>query len=146
MIFRSKVDAFFVNFILIILAIIALSCFWPLVFMEGVNWVVVLILISSFFLMVGLIVWPAFSAKYVFCENELIVKGGPFRSRIPYKEITRVDPTKDIFTGYRVLSSRDALEICYKTGISGSVKIAPELKREFISELKKRCPHVRISE
>ncbi|SNZ10112.1 PH domain-containing protein [Terribacillus aidingensis] len=146
MIFRSKVDAFFVNFILIVLAIVALSCFWPLVFMKGVTWLAAFLMTASFSLIVSILVWSIFSIKYAFCEKHLFVKGGPFRSRISYGDITKVDPTKDIFTGYRILSSRDALEICYKTGIAGSVKISPEHKKEFISELQKRCPHVRFRE
>ncbi|QXE03227.1 PH domain-containing protein [Terribacillus sp. DMT04] len=146
MIFRSKVDAFFVNFILIVLAIVALACFWPLMFMKGVTWLAAFLMIAAFSLMVSILIWPIFSIKYVFCQKHLFVKGGLFRSRISYGDIIKVEATKDIFTGYRILSSRDALELYYKTGIAGSVKISPELKKEFLSELQKRCPHVRVSE
>jgi uncharacterized protein YtpQ (UPF0354 family) len=60
---------------------------------------------------------------------------------IPYKEITSISPTKDIFTGYRILSSMDALEIAYKSAFMGSVKISPQKKELFIAQIKKRCPH-----
>jgi predicted membrane protein len=146
MIFRSKSDTFFVNFILIVLVIAALACFWPLIFIEGVTRLAVLLMIAAFFLMVSTLLWTIFSIKYAFCEKYLFVKGGPFRSRIAYGDITKVNQTRDIFTGYRILSSRDALEIYYKTGIAGSVKISPVLKKEFISELQKRCPHMHIRE
>jgi hypothetical protein len=146
MIFRSRVDSFFVYFILIVLAIAALACFWPFIFIEDVTWLAAFFMIASFLLMVSILVWPIFSIKYAFCEKHLLVKGGPFRSRISYSDITKVGSTNDIFTGYRILSSRDALELCYKTGIAGSVKISPELKKEFLSELQKRSPHVSILE
>ncbi|MFD4706017.1 PH domain-containing protein [Gottfriedia sp. NPDC058432] len=38
------------------------------------------------------------------------------RSRIAYREITKISPTTEIFTGYRLLLSKNALEIIYKSG------------------------------
>jgi hypothetical protein len=75
-----------------------------------------------------------------------LVKGGPFKSRIPYEEITKVSPTREIFTGYRILSSRDAIEIFYKTAFMGSVKISPKEQKRFMIELEKHCPHIRGEE
>ena len=96
--------------------------------------------------MTAIILWSSFSIKYVFHQDYLFVKGGPFRSRIPYENITKVSPTSSIFVGYRLLSSRDAIEIFYKTSLMGSVKISPEDQKAFIAELKKRCPNSVIQE
>lgn len=144
MVYRSKIDAFFVNFMLIIVLILAIATFFPFFLEGGTDLPVVLILTSTFVITVSFILWSAFSVKYVFYEDYLYVKGGPFRSRIRYEHISKISPTKDIFTGYRILSSRDAIEIFYKTGFSGSVKVSPENKEEFIEELKKRCPYIII--
>nr|WP_240407260.1 PH domain-containing protein [Gracilibacillus halophilus] len=98
-----------------------------------------MILLSIFLLISSFILWCAFAVKYVFYQDYLLVKGGPFSSRIPYVNITKVSFTKDIFTGYRILSSRDGIEIFYTNAILGSLKISPKDKRSFINELEKRC-------
>ena len=145
MVFRSKIDAFFVNFMLVVVLIIAMVAFFPL-FIEDVPFAAVLILTFIFIIMVSFIVWITFSVKYIFYQDHLLIKGGPFRSRVPYENITKVSPTTAIFTGHTILSSRDGLEIFNKTTFSGSVKISPRDKSEFINELKKRCPNIQIQE
>nr|WP_144926395.1 PH domain-containing protein [Paenibacillus bovis] len=152
MVFRAKVDAFFVNFMLIVIIVIGLGSFFPF-FMEeirneaaGVLVQVVIILTSIFLIVISFILWVAFSVRYVFYQDYLFIKGGPFRSRIPYENITKVSPTTKIFTGHRILSSRDAIEIFNKTTFMGSMKTSPSNRKEFISELKKRCPNIQIQE
>ncbi|AST91894.1 MULTISPECIES: PH domain-containing protein [Sutcliffiella] len=144
MLFRSKVDTFFGVFIFIAIAIIGAVTILPIFLDEEIPKAAVIILISSFFFSVGLILWPIFYIKYMFTEDYLLVRGGPFRSKIVYEDMTKVSRTRDIFTGYRILSSRDALEISYKTSMLGSVKISPKDEREFLKELQKHCPHLTI--
>ena len=151
MVFRSKVDAFFVNFMLIVILTIALGSFFPLINEEVRNdsevlIPAVIILTSIFLIVISFLLWTSFSVKYIFYQDHLFIKGGPFRSRIPYKNITKLSPTTAIFTGHRILSSRDAIEIFNKTTFMGSIKISPRDKREFINELKKRCPNIQIQE
>ncbi|MBS4197819.1 PH domain-containing protein [Lederbergia citri] len=50
-------------------------------------------------------IWNIFTIKYVFRDEFLLVKAGPFRSQIPY---TRIAPIKDIFT---LLASKNDLQI-----------------------------------
>ena len=144
MVFRSKVDTFFINFMIIIVIILAVASFFPLFMEGGTQLPVVLTMTSLFLVFVSFILWTAFSVKYVFCEDYLYVKGGPFRSSIRYENITMVKSSHDVFTGYRILSSRDGIEIFYKTAILGSVKISPKEQRKFITELHKRCPDLKI--
>ncbi|WP_456278893.1 PH domain-containing protein [Bacillus sp. AK128] len=144
MIFRSKIDTFFINFMSVVVLVIAVVSFFPLFVEGGTQLAVVLILSSTFLIVSSLILWTAFSVKYIFYHDYLLIKGGPFRSQIHYENITKVTPTTDIFTGYRILSSRDALELFNKTTLFGSVKVSPKAKREFINELKTRCPNVKI--
>lgn len=147
MTFQSKVDRFFSNSILIIVLIIGALALLPLFFGDFRNEIATVVIFMTILLIViGFILWTAFSIKYVFNHNYLFVKGGPFRSRIPYENITKVSPTTEIFTGYRILSSKDGLEIFYKNAALGSLKISPENKSEFITELKKRCSNVQIEQ
>ena len=145
MVFRSKVDAFYVNIILIVVLVIGLVSFFPL-FVESVTFIAVIILTSIFLISISFILWTNFSVKYVFYEDYLFIKGGPFRSRIPYESITKVSPTNAVLYGHRILSSRDAIEIFNKTTFSGSIKISPRFKKDFIAEIKKRCPNIQIVE
>ncbi|MED4452425.1 PH domain-containing protein [Metabacillus fastidiosus] len=105
-----------------------------------------IVVFSILFITVGLIIWTTFFICYIFYDRYLFVKAGPFRSKIMYEDITKVKKTNDIFTGYRLLSSKEAIEIFYKTGKFGSVKISPREKQNFINELKKRCPHIEIED
>ncbi|MFB1049407.1 PH domain-containing protein [Paraliobacillus sp. JSM ZJ581] len=143
MTFRSKVDRFYANFILIVGLIIGVATFLPLFFEEIRNeFVVFLILTTIYLIIMGLILWTVFSIKYVFSQDYLLVKGGPFRSRILYENIKKVLPTTSIFIGYRIMSARDGIEIFYENATLGSVKISPKNKEEFIAELKQRCPNL----
>lgn len=146
MIFRSKVDAFFVTFITIAAITIGAVTLLPLFFDKEATISIGIIMFAIFIISVGLIVWVSFFIKYVFYEDYLLVKGGPFRSKIPYQTITKISPTNDIFTGYRILSSNQGFELFYKSATLGSVKISPKDKKEFINELKKRCPNADIQE
>nr|WP_126429682.1 PH domain-containing protein [Brevibacillus marinus] len=144
MVFRSKVDKFFVAVISISVLLILAVCLIPLFFDHGRTTTDTIIVLSLCMLSIGFVLWPAFSIQYVFYPDHLLVKGGPFRSKIPYETITKVSPTREIFTGYRLLSAKDGLEIFYTSALFGSVKISPQDSELFIAELKKRCPNMQI--
>ena len=146
MVFRSKIDTFFVNFIMIVILLLALVSFWPHYFFNKIDLFPFLLLSSTFLIPAGVILWSVFSIKYVYYQDFLLVQGGPYKSRILYEDITKVTSSNNIFSGYRILSSRDAIEIYSKQAFWGSVTISPMCKREFISELKKRCPNMNIRE
>ncbi|PAF17547.1 hypothetical protein CHH69_14080 [Terribacillus saccharophilus] len=146
MVYHSKIDAFFVNFIMIVILLLGLASFWPLFFFTKTDWYPFLVLLCTFLIPTGIILWSAFSIKYIFNQDFLLVQGGPFKSRIIYEEVTKVTSSNDIFSGYRILSSRDAIEIYSKKSFWGSVTISPVCKSEFIDELKKRCPNMQIRE
>lgn len=145
MTFHSKIDSFFIRFILAAILFIAAVSFIPLLF-EDAPLSAFVIVTATFLVTTALILWITFAIRYVFLENHLLVKAGPFRSRIPYNSILKVAPTRDIFTGYRLLSSRDALELINNKTMFGTVKISPEDQSAFIAELKKRCPALKIDD
>ncbi|MFD1019587.1 PH domain-containing protein [Thalassobacillus hwangdonensis] len=139
MVFRSRVDRFFVIFIVIVVTLLGAVSFLPVMIEDDPSLSTVAGMTFTFVLLATFVVWWGFSVKYVLHEDYLFVRGGPFRSRIPYQDITLVSSSSDIFTGYRVLSARDGIEIFYKQGLWGSVKISPKNQQAFINELKQRC-------
>jgi Bacterial PH domain len=137
MVFRAKIDSFFI-FIMSITILVLSGVLLILLFTDKTRTMLDTVIVFSLLIIsVGFIIWSVFSIKYVFYDDYLLVKGGPFRSRILYQEITKVSPTKDIYTGYRLLSSKSGIEIFYKSGTLGSVKISPKENELFLSELKK---------
>lgn len=92
-----------------------------------------------------LIIWPMLSIRYEFLDDYLLVKGGPFRSKIRYEDITKVEASyfsaADTLVGYRIMTARDGVEIYYKTAMMGSIRISPSNKEKFIEELKTRARH-----
>ncbi|MED4533016.1 PH domain-containing protein [Metabacillus fastidiosus] len=147
MIFYSKIDKIFLSIILVAILMIVPLLLIPFLvdFYNGnTNIVDLIVVFSILFITVGLIIWTTFFIRYIFYESYLFLRAGPFRSKIMYEDITKVKQTNDIFTGYRLLSSKEAIEIFYKTGKFGSVKISPAEKQKFITELKKHCPHTEI--
>lgn len=147
MTFHSKIDKFYTIVLLTFLSIMVfiIGALALLPFLSGDGLIGILISIIILLIGIGFTLWISFSIKYVFNKKYLLVKGGPIKSRIPYENITKISPTTDIFTGYRILSSRNALEIFYKNAtIWGNIKISPKNKKEFVDELKKRCPNLRV--
>lgn len=135
--FRSKIDRFFLIMNGLALLVVAVSIFWPFFIEDNIPLMAAVFLIGTFVLTFIFMLWIMFDIKYIFHSDYLFVKGGPIRSQIPYNEITRVSPTSDIFTGYRILSSKEGIEIFYSSAIMGSVKISPKEQELFLAELKK---------
>jgi uncharacterized membrane protein YdbT with pleckstrin-like domain len=142
--FKVKRDTSFTLLMIIILIIVDSIIFIPTFFVDdhtSWDWMA-LVLIA--FLTTAFLIWIWADIRYEMREDYLFVKGGPFRSRIAYNDITRITMSKNIWFGYRLLASMDAIEIHYKTGLLGSVKISPEEREVFIEELKKRNPSIKV--
>jgi len=142
--FKAKREPWFYTLTLVILAGIGVLMILPPLLdpnlqgtEEVAHWIITAVLL-------GFLCWTFFGLAYRFDEEHLQVKGGPIRSRIPYHEITRAVPTDNWWFGYRMMASRQGIEIFYRTGLMGSVKISPEREAEFLNELKKRAPHITI--
>lgn len=142
--FRAKVDSYFIKVIIVAVIILLMAFVLPLFLDSTITMENIIVMISLLLLTIVFLLYSSFSITYTFQGDHLLVRGGFIRSRIPYEDITKVSATNEIFFGYRLLSSRDALEIFYKKAVMGSVKISPDDKELFLTELKKRCPHVQI--
>ncbi|ALC83417.1 MULTISPECIES: PH domain-containing protein [Bacillus] len=140
MVYHSKPDVFFITFIFLLIWIMGFIFLVPFI-----TSFTTLIIISTIFIISAIFLWwYAVSIKYVFYEDYLLIKGGPFQNKIPYQSIIKVAPTSDKLTGYQISSTDKGLELFYQRESHGSIKISPRDKMKFINELKKRCPNVQI--
>lgn len=144
MIFRSQIDKYYTTLFAIIIIVIAAFTLLPVIIDDNIPPAAVITLVGIFLVTTGLIGWNVFSIKYIFRDDHLHIKGGFFRSRIQYEDITKVTRADEILTGYRPLTSKDAIEIFYRTAYMGSAKISPKNQAAFIKEIQKRCPHAEI--
>ncbi|MBM7840831.1 hypothetical protein JOC54_004124 [Alkalihalobacillus xiaoxiensis] len=143
MVFRSKVDLFFVSLLSSGLLLLSVPTILPTIIGNPPLGAIIVLLAS--FIFCGLfILWIPFTITYTISDSHLIVKGGPFKSTIPINKITKISATSNIFSGHRILSSRDALEVFNKTTFSGSVKISPKNKHSFLHELQQRFPEIEV--
>ncbi|UPW81424.1 PH domain-containing protein [Lysinibacillus sp. Ag94] len=140
MVYQAKTNIFYTIIVFLLVWIFGAISLFPFI----TSLLIVVIMLTAFIVSFVFIFWYVNSIKFVFCENYLLVKGGPFKSKISYQSIARVSPTTDKYTGYLISSFDKGLEIFYKTANYGSIKILPEDKMKFILELKKRCPNAQI--
>lgn len=146
MVFHAKIDKYFsviVCFYILIIGVVTL----PLAFLvnEGIP-IIALLLICIFIIPTCFLLWILLSNTYIFHENYLLIKSGPFRTRIPYKEITRVAPERSLSIKFEITSSRDTLQLFNTISAFKHARISPINKQEFIRELKNRNPHIQIDE
>lgn len=142
--FKAKRDTFFKRLLVFIVLFVNIPLIVPTFFIGETDVTDILIIIAIAAVVSLFMVWLVFGITYELRGDHLYVRGGPFRSRIKYEEITRVSMNPSIWDGYRILSAKDAIEIHYKSAILGSIKISPEPKQSFIEELKKRNPCIKI--
>ncbi|MFJ5764469.1 PH domain-containing protein [Lysinibacillus sp. NPDC093210] len=142
MVFRSKVDVFLLILIFVVVSIMGTI---PLLSLyKELPFSILLIIAVLFIVSGGFVWWYGASIQYVFYKEYLCIKGGPFKRRIPYQNITKVSPTTDNFTGYKISPTDKGLELWVESANFGSIKVFPENKSEFIAELRKCCPNLEI--
>ncbi|QUG40001.1 PH domain-containing protein [Psychrobacillus sp. INOP01] len=146
MTFRSKIDRTFIVIMSVALVIVALATLWPvayeLFFTNSPEYPAIWIMTSLFLLCTGFLIWISLDIHYTFYDDYLYVKGGPFRSKIKYKDMTKVNKSSNILAGYRILSSKDALEIHYNHSLMGSIIISPDNQEQFLNVLLEKAPHI----
>jgi len=139
--FRPKFDSFYKVFLTFVALTISAVLLIPLIVDRDAPAEVWYVIVPLNLATLAFLAWSIFSIKYVLTMDYLYVQGGPFRSRIPYRDITKVAPTRNVWYGYRLTTSLDSIEIFYRKALLGSVKISPQDPERFIAELKKRCPN-----
>ncbi|MDP3516261.1 MAG: PH domain-containing protein [Pseudohongiella sp.] len=79
-------------------------------------------------------IWLLLSTSYTLSERTLLVKSGPFKWRVPIKQITSITPTSSPLSSPAL--SLDRLRIDY--GRCESIMISPKNKEQFIQDLNVR--------
>jgi len=144
MIFRTKRERFFTRVWMLVLILVNAVMIVPLWLDPEAGSTEAVVVLALCVVITGMLLWLMLGIRYTLTEDHLIVKGGPLGSKIRYDDITRITDRPSIWAGYRILSSRDAIEVHYKTGFMGSVMISPADKERFIEELQKRNPSIRF--
>lgn len=146
MTFKSKIDLPFSIMMVISIAVLAIIGFFPF-FLDGpLDFWSVSILLAATLPAILLLILMTFNTRYIFYNDYLHVKSILFGSKIPYRDIYKVHPTANFISGYRVMTSKDGLEIHSRSIGLGSVKISPQNKDIFIEELKKRASHAQYQD
>ena len=83
---------------------------------------------------VGLPLWLLLATYYGFDGQDLVVRSGPFRWRIPLDGITGVTPTSEPLSSPAL--SLDRLKVTYGQG--RSIMVSPRDKEDFLRELEVR--------
>lgn len=146
MTFKSKIDLPYSIMIGFSLFIIWGVCLVPLFFGEPAPPAALIIIITSVIVTTALLLLMVFDTKYIFYNDYLHVKSWFFGSKIPYRDIYKVNPTSNFLSGYRIMTSKDGVEIHSRSIGLGSVKISPKDKEIFLKMLKKRAPHVKYED
>lgn len=141
MTFHSKIERTFKGILCICTVLFAAFTILP-IFSSQTDFVTVTILVIIFILIEGFLFWTVFDIKYVLYDEYLYVRGGPLRSKIKYRDMTKVKKSYNTLVGYRVISSSNTVEISYTSGFRGQIIISPEDRDLFIEELKKRSPQL----
>lgn len=90
-----------------------------------------LIVASTLFLTVVLVLWIMFGTYYEFGNDELQVHSGPFRWRIPLRDIRSVSSTRAPWSSPALSLNR--LRIDYGDG--KWILVSPERPQEFVARL-----------
>jgi len=80
--------------------------------------------------------WSFYTTGYTLLSDQLVIRSGPFRFRVPFAEITSVCPTRNPISS--PACSLDRLEIRYRGGRS-RILISPEDKPGLLAALVARC-------
>jgi hypothetical protein len=98
-----------------------------------------LIIMVAVILFIG---WIWFGTGYEISDDELKIRCGPFRQRIPLQEIKEIKRTRSPLSA--PACSLDRMEIKY--GESKRVMISPADKENFIKTIIEKSPSIRLDE
>ena len=126
--FPSKVDGWLAG---ALLAGVGVALIGVLVADSALPWPIAFLILALGCL---LPVWLLVSTGYSLTDDQLVVKAGPFRWRVPIREIKSVTPTRSPLSGPAL--SLDRLRIEY--GVSRSILVSPRNREHFLRELEAR--------
>lgn len=103
----------------------------------------IMITIRGIFLIFGVLdLWIYNATFYVLSEDVLILRCGPLKVKVPYENINSIRYTKNLISSMAL--SADRLEIKVRGKGLGIIYISPINKYEFVEQLRRKCPELRI--
>ena len=139
MIFQSKVDRWLLVFCwsgLALLPVIMIAQYVD----EGR---VTPVLVVTFALVAALLIWMFRSTFYRIDGEELLVRSGLFRWRVPIGSIRAIAPTRDVMSGPAL--SLDRLRIRYRgKREEKELLVSPLDKDGFVAALRERNPQIEL--
>lgn len=84
--------------------------------------------------------WILFGTYYEFKEDYLLIKSGPFKEKLLYDEINKINFTKSLASSSAL--STDRIELICNGRFGGYV--SPRNKNEFVEILKSKCANVKL--
>ena len=144
MTFPSKIDRQFIILKLAIYLILGVVCTLPLLIGQDSSWVVATVTLGVFVVVLCIDMLITIPITYTLNHDHMLIRGGVIKIRIDYQDIQHIQPTSDLYTGFRIMTSADALQIIYSSGLFGEIKISPQDKERFTQEVVSRAPHVRF--
>ncbi|MFT4194101.1 PH domain-containing protein [Ottowia sp.] len=136
--FPSKVDAWLAALLLAsaLLVLIAVITGWP----RQATLAYAVLLVALLALGTGLPLWVLAATGYRLEQDALAIRCGPFRWRIPLKDIRAVEPSRSWLSSPAL--SLDRLRI--RHGRAGQVLVSPKDRQAFVRALRRRNPHIQI--
>ena len=134
--FRSKVDSWFIGVVLFVV-LVPLSIVVSVV-AAGDGWRALLVPVVIMVVGAGLPLWMLADTSYTITDDELLVRCGPVRRRVPLGAITALTPTRTLLSSPAL--SLDRIEVCAG---SHSVVVSPLDKQGFAAAIQRAIPTVR---
>ena len=137
--FASRVDGWFVAVVLSTIALVVISSGRAYLLGGSAPGGVIGAVLSV--VTVALLLWVWRGTWYEMGEDQLLVRSGPFRWRIPLAQVRAVAPSRSLLSSPAL--SLDRLRIDY--GRASSILISPHDAEGFVRALGQRCPQVAIT-
>ena len=137
--FRSKIDLLFLVTTLLLIALVA----FPVFFLE--KTVFFWIYLAFAILMTCWFIMFSFFNSYKFEDEYLLISSGPIKLKLNYSLILNVKEVQNLRMSFA--SSYKRLEVSFGANRDSAwnrVYISPVNQDEFLEELKKRCPDIKI--
>jgi hypothetical protein len=101
------------------------------------------VLLLAVGLLMALALWGCYTIRYEITSSDLVIRFGPFRSRLPLADIVEVFPTHNPLSA--PAPSLDRLRINYrrKNGGMWFALISPKDKEAFVRDLASATPQLR---
>ena len=127
-VYKSKIDIWLALILALVVVVSLVSALQALsAYSPDAKWNALIIAVAG----MGIPLWLLFTTRYIITDNQLIVRSGPFRWRIPVSEISGMTPTYNPLASPALSIRR--LRIDY--GQNKSVLISPRDRDGFIRQI-----------